>query len=191
MSAITKSLSGFIFNGAPLALASAAFKGNLNTVYGFNSAGTGYTSFKPGNAFNSLTQLSQDGVYIADAKTTGFDLPGAVLTATAAGPVLSITHLSSGVDDNTGESYVRCGLSSSQASDTTANVLLAFPDRNSTTCYASVWVKNVPLGQTVDLPTDALVNSVNGLSQDNVLELFAVAKSGASCYQEFGFATSS
>jgi hypothetical protein len=94
MSTISKSLTGFIFNGASLALASAAFKGNLNTVYGFNSAGTGYTSFKPGNTFNSLTQLSQDGVYIVDAKTTGFDLPGALLSAAIAPEPVVIGELS-------------------------------------------------------------------------------------------------
>lgn len=92
MSTISKSLSGFIFNGASLTLASAPFKGNLNTVYGFNSAGNGYTSFKPGNAFNSLTQLSQNGVYIVDAKSTGFDIPGAMVTANmpAVAPLIGI-----------------------------------------------------------------------------------------------------
>ncbi len=94
MSTINKSLSGFIFTGGALPLASADFKGNLNAVYGFNSAGTGYTSFKPGNTFNSLTQLTQDGVYIVDAKTTGFELPGASLAPTSSG-ILSPIELHS------------------------------------------------------------------------------------------------
>lgn len=82
MSTISKILSGFMYNGSALALGTAPFKSNLNAISGFNAAGTGYTSYRPSNAFNSLTQLTQDGVYIVDAKTTGFDIPGAVLTAT-------------------------------------------------------------------------------------------------------------
>jgi hypothetical protein len=87
MSAIAKQLSGFIFNGAALVLASAAWKNNVRAIYGFNGTGNGYTVFKPSSTFNSLTQLSQDGVYILDAATPGFELPGAALTgATAAEP---------------------------------------------------------------------------------------------------------
>jgi hypothetical protein len=85
MSTISKKLSGFMFNGSALALGTAAFKSSLNSVIGFNAAGTGYTSYNPSNAFNSLTQLAQDGVYIVDAKTPGFDIPGAVLTAATSG----------------------------------------------------------------------------------------------------------
>ncbi len=81
MSTISKKLSGFIFNGPSLALGTAAFKSSLNSVIGFNAAGTGYITYNPANAFNSLTQLVQDGVYIVDAKTTGFDIPGATLVA--------------------------------------------------------------------------------------------------------------
>lgn len=80
-----------MYNGSVLALASVAFKANLNSISGFNAAGTGYTSYRPTSTFNSLTQLAQDGVYIVDAKTTGFDIPGAVLTAVPAivgGPVV-------------------------------------------------------------------------------------------------------
>jgi hypothetical protein len=90
MSIINKGLMGFLFSGSPLALASASFKANLNSISGFNAAGTGYTSFRPGNTFNSLTELKQDGSYIVDAKTTGFDIPGAVLTSVTglgAGPL--------------------------------------------------------------------------------------------------------
>jgi len=54
-------------------------------VYGFNAAGNGYTVFKPASTFNSLTKLVQDGSYIVDAATTGFDLPGAVLMASSSG----------------------------------------------------------------------------------------------------------
>jgi hypothetical protein len=81
MSTISKKLSGFMFNGSALALGTAAFKSRLNSVIGVNAAGSGYISYNPLNAFNSLTQLAQDGVYIVDAKTLGFDIPGATLTA--------------------------------------------------------------------------------------------------------------
>lgn len=94
MSTINKTLSGFIFNGAALTLASASFKSNLNSISGFNAAGTGYTSYRPGNTFNSLTELKQDGSYIVDAKTTGFDIPGATLTATSAALVVGIVSAS-------------------------------------------------------------------------------------------------
>jgi hypothetical protein len=88
MSTISKQLSGFIFNGATLTLASAPWKAKVRAVYGFNAGGNGYRVFKPNSTFNSLTQLNQDGVYIVDASTTGFDLPGAVLTG-AGGPATS------------------------------------------------------------------------------------------------------
>jgi len=81
MSTINKKLLGFIFNASALNLSSATFKGNVNVIYGFNAGGTGYISFKPTSNFNSLTQLQPDGVYIVDAKTTGFDIPGALLVA--------------------------------------------------------------------------------------------------------------
>ncbi|QKG55200.1 hypothetical protein GKZ68_00225 [Hymenobacter sp. BRD128] len=81
MSTINKSLMGFIFNGAALALASAPWKNNVRAIYGFNAAGSGYQVFKPASAFNSLTQLSQDGVYIVEAATPGFELPGATVQA--------------------------------------------------------------------------------------------------------------
>ena len=84
MSAISKQLSGFIFTGAAVALASASWKGRVNAVYGFTSSGTGYQVFKPTSQFNSLTQLVADGVYIVDAATPGFELPGAVLTGSVA-----------------------------------------------------------------------------------------------------------
>jgi archaellum component FlaF (FlaF/FlaG flagellin family) len=83
MSTISKKLLGFIYNGANTTLASASFKNDVNIIYGFNPGGTGYTSFKPTSNFNSLTQLVQDGVYIVDAKNTGFDIPGATLTVTS------------------------------------------------------------------------------------------------------------
>jgi hypothetical protein len=188
MSLINKPLVGILFNGATLALASAAWKNKVRAIYGFNGAGTGYTVFKPTNAFNSLTQLVADSSYILDVATPGFELPGAVLTG--AGPGLKVTQLSSGIEDNTTTFFVRCALSSSQASDTTANVLLAFPDRNSTTCQASVWVKGVPLGQVVELPVDALLNTPYGLNMEDTLELLAVAPSGALGYHEFAFGNS-
>lgn len=81
MSTISNQLTGFIFNGAALALASAPWKDKVRAIYGFTASGRGYQVFKPTNGYNSLTQLSQDGVYIVDAATPGFELPGAVLTA--------------------------------------------------------------------------------------------------------------
>jgi hypothetical protein len=81
MSTISKKLVGFLYSGDAQALASASWKTNANAVYSINSAGTGYQVFKPGNTFNSLTQLVPDGVYILDAAKLGFELPGATLTA--------------------------------------------------------------------------------------------------------------
>ncbi|UOQ81014.1 hypothetical protein [Hymenobacter sp. 5414T-23] len=82
MSTISKPLSGMLYTGANLVLASAPFKNNLNAVYGYNPEGTGYTVFKPTSNFNSLRELVQDGSYIVDAKSLGFELPGATLAAT-------------------------------------------------------------------------------------------------------------
>jgi hypothetical protein len=81
MSTISKKLVGFLYSGDAQTLAAANWKTNANAVYGVNSAGTGYQVFKPGNTFNSLTQLMPDGVYILDAAKLGFELPGAMLTA--------------------------------------------------------------------------------------------------------------
>ncbi|RZK22479.1 MAG: hypothetical protein EOO63_18275, partial [Hymenobacter sp.] len=92
MSTISKKLMGFMFSGSALNLASAAFKGNINSITGFNSAGTAYASFRPTSNFNSLTQLVQDGVYIVDAKTPGFDIPGAVLAAGAPPNVAAVIN---------------------------------------------------------------------------------------------------
>lgn len=86
MSTISKSLLGFLFNGATVTLAAAPWKNNVRALYGFNAAGTGYQVFKPGNRFNSLTGLNQDGSYILDALTPGFELPGATLAVAPVGP---------------------------------------------------------------------------------------------------------
>ena len=86
MSTISKSLLGFLFNGATVALAAAPWKNNVRALYGFNAAGNGYRVFKPGNRFNSLTELVQDGSYILDAVTPGFELPGATLVVAPGGP---------------------------------------------------------------------------------------------------------
>lgn len=188
MSLINKPLVGILFSGAAVALASAPWKGNVRAIYGFNAAGNGYTVFKPTNTFNSLTQLVPDGSYILDVATPGFELPGAVLTSASAKPLLTISQLSSGLDDNS-RFYVRCRLTSSQPGDATASVLLALPTRgNSADCAGATWATGVTLGQLVDLPIDALVNSANGLNQDDTIELFAVAPSGAQAYQQFEFA---
>ncbi|GAB2784609.1 hypothetical protein HNQ93_002464 [Hymenobacter luteus] len=81
MNNITKNLTGILFAGANVALAAAPWKNKVRAIYGFNGAGTGYTVFKPTSSFNSLTQLVQDSCYIVDALTPGFELPGAVITA--------------------------------------------------------------------------------------------------------------
>jgi hypothetical protein len=195
MSTISKPLTGILFNEAALALASAPFKSNLNAVYGFNAAGTAYTLFKPSSNFNSLQQLAPDGSYIVDAATPGFDLPGAVLTATSAGtpaPKLTLVEYYSGYDPNAQPGsfyYVRVKLTSSAASDTTASVLLAkLPqvedaDRKS----VATWAVNVPLGQLVDLPFTAIANSASGIAGEDPLLLFALAPSGALVHQQFSF----
>ena len=79
MSTISKSLLGFLFDGATVALAAAPWKNNVRALYGFSASGNGYQVFKPGNRFNSLTELVQDGSYILDAVTPSFELPGATL----------------------------------------------------------------------------------------------------------------
>lgn len=94
MSTIANQLSGFIFNGATLTLASAPWKNNVRAIYGFNTSGNGYQVFKPASSFNSLTQLSQDGMYILDVATPGFDLPGALLKAAIAPEPVVIADLS-------------------------------------------------------------------------------------------------
>lgn len=91
MSTISKKLVGFLYSGVAQALASASWKANANTVYGINKEGTGYQVFKPGNTFNSLTQLVPDGVYILDAAMLGFELPGATLTVASGGSTASLT----------------------------------------------------------------------------------------------------
>jgi hypothetical protein len=130
MSTISKQLSGFIFNGATLALASAPWKSNVRSVYGFNAGGNGYQVFKPGNQFNSLTELKQDGVYIVDASTTGFELPGATLTATLP-DVNPLTLYNFSAEYVTpGQLYVEINtdLSSSDVADTNAVMILAQGD---------------------------------------------------------------
>lgn len=91
MSIINKQLAGLVFGGAPLALAAAPWKNNVRVIYGFNAGGNGYTSFKPGSQFNSLTQLVADGVYIVDSVTLGYDLPGGALAATGSAAALTVS----------------------------------------------------------------------------------------------------
>lgn len=157
MSTISKKLVGFLYSGAAQTLASAAWKGNVNAMYGFNSGGTGYQVFKPGNTFNSLTQLVPDGMYILDANKLGFDLPGAVLTAStatvpAAGALTldSFLHSFSGGYDN-----ITLQVSSPVATD--SEYLLVF-DSPGAYSYKlalkdgiSLSVPNVAAGQVVTL----------------------------------------
>jgi hypothetical protein len=185
VSIISKSLSGIIFNGAALALASAPWKNNVRAIYGFNGQGNGYTVFKPASTFNSLTQLSQDGVYIVDTATPGFELPGATLTTTS--PVASVPKLTiivhSGRPEGNDSPYLRCLITSSDASDKTVNVLLSSssPAGQQFMCLGAGWLLNVPVGQLVDLPTQPVESLGDGDSAD----LFAVAPSGATGYQQF------
>ncbi|NVO32412.1 hypothetical protein [Hymenobacter lapidiphilus] len=83
MSQIDKKLSGFLYDGADLELATAPFKSRIGIVYGFNPAGTAYTSYKPTSQFNSLSVLKQDASYILSTPTPGFELPGAMVVAAA------------------------------------------------------------------------------------------------------------
>lgn len=165
MSTISKKLVGFLYSGVAQALASASWKGNVNAVYGFNSGGTGYQVFKPGNAFNSLTQLVPDGMYILDAAKLGFDLPGAILTAsTAAGPAAgaltldSFIHSFSGGYDN-----ITLQVSSPVATDT--EYLLVFDS-------PGAYSYKLALRDTISL-------SVPGVAAGQIITLTAVASSGA------------
>ncbi len=164
MSTISKQLSGFIFNGATLALASAPWKNNVRAVYGFNAGGDGYQVFKPANQFNSLTELKQDGVYIVDVATTGFELPGATLTAvttTASAGALTLTSFthsfSSGFDNIT--------LSVSSPGETDNEYLLVFDSPGS-------YSYKLALNDTITL-------SVPDVTVGQVITLTAVAPSGA------------
>ncbi len=164
MSTISKSLTGFIFNGAAVALASAPWKDNVRAIYGFNSAGNGYQVFKPASQFNSLTQLSQDGVYVVEAATLGFELPGATLTAVAtaaAGQALtlaSFTHNFAGGYDN-------LSLRVTSPETTDKEYLLAFDS-------PGAYSYKLALGDGISL-------SVPNLTVGQVVTLTAVAPSGA------------
>ncbi|MFD1469873.1 hypothetical protein ACFQ48_16715 [Hymenobacter caeli] len=165
MSTISKKLVGFLYSGAAQTLASAAWKGNANAVYGFNNDGTGYQVFKPGNIFNSLTQLVPDGMYILDAAKLGFELPGAVLTASAgAGPAteaLTLTtflHSFSGGYDN-----ITIQVSSPVATD--SEYLLVF---DSPGAYSYKLALN-----------NAISLSVPSVAAGQIVTLSAVAPSGA------------
>ena len=157
MSTISKKLVGFLYSGAAQTLASAAWKGNVNAVYGFNSGGTGYQVFKPGNTFNSLTQLVPDGVYILDANKLGFDLPGAVLMAsTATGPAAGALTLTSFLHSFSG-GYDNITLQVASPVTTDSEYLLVF-DSPGAYSYklamndtVSLSVPNVGLGQVVTM----------------------------------------
>ncbi len=174
MSLITKPLVGIIFNGVALALASAPWKNNVRAIYGFNASGNGYQVFKPASSFNSLTQLSQDGVYIVDAATLGFELPGAVLTAAtpaaptpSAGVALtldSFIHSFSGGYDN-----VTLQVSSPVATD--SEYLLVF---DSPAAYSY----KLALKDKISL-------SITNVAAGQVVTLTAVAPSGARLVHAF------
>ncbi|MDJ0364867.1 hypothetical protein QMK33_06855 [Hymenobacter sp. H14-R3] len=165
MSTISKKLVGFLYGGAAQTLTSAAWKGNVNAVYGFNSGGTGYQVFKPGNTFNSLTQLVPDGMYILDADKLGFDLPGAVLTAsTATGPAAGALALNSFIHSfSGGYDNITIQVSSPVATDT--EYLLVF---DSPGAYSYKLALN-----------DSISLSVPNVAAGQVVTLSAVAPSGA------------
>jgi hypothetical protein len=180
MSTISKSLTGILFNGAALALASAPWKNNVRAIYGFNAAGNGYQVFKPTSGFNSLTHLSQDGVYIVDAATPGFELPGATLTASPAPAAVAATLTISDVSfvSLPDQPYLelKCRVTSSNSADTTADVFAAYPTRNSPSQGAATFTR-VPLEQVVALRFVEIQN--DGISTDDGINLVAIAPSGA------------
>ena len=165
MSTISKKLVGFLYGGAAQALASASWKTNANAVYGITGDGTAYQVFKPGNTFNSLTQLVPDGMYILDANKLGFDLPGAVLTTSSAvGPaagaltLTSFLHSFSGGYDN-----ITLQVASPVATDT--EYLLVFDS-------SGAYSYKLALNDTVSL-------SVPNVAAGQVVTMTAVAPSGA------------
>jgi hypothetical protein len=165
MSTINKKLVGFIYSGAAQTLASAAWKGNVNAVYGFNSGGTGYQIFKPGNTFNSLTQLVADGVYILDADKLGFDLPGATLTAsTATGPAAAALTLTSFIHGFS-SSFDNITMQVASPVATDSEYLLVFDSPGS-------YSYKLALNDTISL-------SVPNVASGQVVTLTAVAPSGA------------
>ena len=171
MSTISKKLVDFLYSGAAQTLAAAAWKGNVNAVYGFNSGGTGYQVFKPGNTFNSLTQLVPDGVYILDVNKLGFDLPGAILTAsTAAGPAAGTLTLDSFIHSFSG-SYDNVTLQVSSPVTTDSEYLLVFDS-------PGAYSYKLALHDTISL-------SVPGVAAGQVVTLTAVAASGARLTHSF------
>jgi hypothetical protein len=171
MSTISKKLVGFLYSGAAQVLASASWKANANAVYGFNSDGTGYQVFKPGNTFNSLTQLVPDGMYILDANKLGFDLPGATLTASTAGGTAAgaltldsfIHSFSSGYDN------ITLQVSSPEATDKEYMLVFDSP---------GAYSYKLALGDSVSL-------SVPNVTSGQVVTLTAVAPSGARLTHRF------
>ena len=174
MSTISKQLSGFIFNGAALALASAPWKGKVRAVYGFTAAGTSYQVFKPASQFNSLTQLVPDGVYIVDAATPGFELPGAVLTAAApAGPTPSAgaALMLDSFTHRLSEHYANVSLQVSSPEAADKEYLLVFDSPGS-------YSYKLPLGDNITL-------SVPDVASGQAVTLTAVAPSGARLTHSF------
>ncbi len=171
MSTISKNLSGFIFNGAALALASAPWKGNVRAIYGFTGAGNGYQVFKPANQFNSLTQLVPDGVYIVDAATLGFELPGAVLTASAPAATAAAALNLDSFSHNFSGGYDNVTLRVSSPEPTDKEYMLVFDS-------PGAYSYKLTLGDTISL-------SVPSLSPGQVVTLTAVAPSGARVVHPF------
>jgi hypothetical protein len=165
MSTISKKLVGFLYSGAAQTLASASWKANANAVYGINSEGTGYQVFKPGNTFNSLTQLVANGVYIMDAAKLGFELPGANLTASSAGGTAAGTLTLDSFIHSLSSGYDNISLQVSSLDATDKEYLLVFDS-------PGAYSYNLALGDSISL-------SVPNLSSGQVVTMTAVAPSGA------------
>ena len=165
MSTINKKLVGFLYSGAAQALASASWKTNANAVYGFNSDGTGYQVFKPGNTFNSLTQLMPDGVYILDAAKLGFELPGATLTASSAGGTAAGTLTLDSFIHSFSSGYDNISLQVSSPDATDTEYLLVFDS-------PGAYSYKLAIGDAISL-------SVPNTASGQVVTLTAVAPSGA------------
>lgn len=157
MATITKALTGIMFNAASLVLAGAPWKNNVRAIYGFNAAGNGYTLFKPTSNFNSLTQLVQDGVYIVDAATPGFELPDALLAVPPAGSAgVLLSNVSTSFDGASGN-YFSIMFTAASLDPADMEVLVAIdnqyftPRRLPLNTPTGFYLTNYPLGSVVNL----------------------------------------
>lgn len=73
-------LSQFLYSGATVTLSGASWLANVRAVYAVNSAQTGWVSFKPAAAINSLSSLESGKFYLIDT-LSAFALTGAQILA--------------------------------------------------------------------------------------------------------------